>query len=79
MNDNVIQAFKKLGDAITKAGGIEIETTDSPLVKCTRCRNKHKESERLWIPNKPLTSINIRSQQSICPRCRCTSFYRLNP
>lgn len=43
-------------------------------VQCCRCRNKHKESERISMPCKWLKGANT----MVCPRCRCTSYYRLD-
>lgn len=43
------------------------------LVKCTRCRNEHMESERV---RKPRCSI---ASDLCCPRCGGTSFYDMRP
>ncbi|MNJ62693.1 hypothetical protein D3C77_585440 [compost metagenome] len=45
-------------------------------VKCCRCRNKHKESERLEVPDKLFKGLGVNTL--VCPRCRCTSYYRLD-
>jgi hypothetical protein len=44
------------------------------LVKCCRCRNKHKESERVQKPN---NKYGIKCDDLVCPRCECKSYYRL--
>ncbi|CAK9889158.1 hypothetical protein PS652_01987 [Pseudomonas fluorescens] len=43
-------------------------------VKCCRCRNQHKESERISVASKWLEGAST----MVCPRCRCTSYYRLD-
>lgn len=40
-------------------------------VQCTRCRNKHKESER------ELQVVGDGVWKRVCPRCRCQSFFDL--
>lgn len=42
-------------------------------VKCCRCRNKHKESERVSAPSKWAEGLST----MVCPRCRATSYYRV--
>ncbi|WOE40748.1 hypothetical protein [Acinetobacter chinensis] len=44
------------------------------MVKCCRCRNKHLESERL---KKPSNKYGCWGEDLVCPRCACTTFYRL--
>ncbi|MBP6114921.1 MAG: hypothetical protein KA474_09505 [Acinetobacter sp.] len=44
------------------------------LVKCCRCRNKHLESERV---KKPSNKYGCWGNDLVCPRCECTTFYRL--
>ncbi len=41
-------------------------------VQCTRCRNYHKESERISVPANGVNHL-------VCPRCSCKSFYDLRP
>ncbi len=41
-------------------------------VKCCRCRNKHLESDRIW---KKAKRHGVSCQDSVCPRCECTTFY----
>lgn len=43
-------------------------------VQCCRCKNKDMESERLKVPTKKYGSG---VSDMICPRCRCTTYYRL--
>lgn len=43
-------------------------------VQCCRRKNKHMESERLKVPSKKYGSG---VSDMICPRCRCTTYYRL--
>lgn len=43
-------------------------------VKCSRCRNTHMESERKQKPCKWLRG----AYESVCPRCACTTYYRLD-
>lgn len=40
-------------------------------VQCTRCRNKHWESERTKVAKKSWV------HQLVCPRCGCRSYYDL--
>ncbi|WP_081986684.1 hypothetical protein [Chitinibacter sp. ZOR0017] len=42
-------------------------------VSCTRCRNKHLESERIQVPAKNGMS------HLVCPRCKCRSYFDLTP
>lgn len=44
------------------------------LVKCTRCRHAHMESERTSVRDKKKGWSNL-----VCPRCSCTSFYDMRP
>ncbi len=43
-------------------------------VKCSRYRNQHNESERVLAPCKWLKGAST----MVCPRCRCTSYYRVD-
>jgi DNA-directed RNA polymerase subunit RPC12/RpoP len=43
-------------------------------VQCTRCRNKHMESERKSVRRK-----NSIISDLVCPRCGCKSFYDMRP
>jgi hypothetical protein len=54
-------------------GGRETRMPDIK-VQCCRCKNKHMESERLKVPSKKYGSG---VSDMICPRCRCTTYYRL--
>ncbi len=47
----------------------------SKTVKCTRCRNVHKESERLSVRDKSYRGIKV--FVLVCPRCGGKSFYDL--
>jgi len=42
------------------------------LVQCTRCRNKHKESERIAMPSELGKTL-------VCPRCGCKNYYDMTP
>lgn len=42
-------------------------------VKCCRCRNKHKESERIPASCKWAEGLST----MVCPRCRATEYYRV--
>lgn len=42
-------------------------------VQCTRCRNKHKESER------QLQVVGDGRWARVCPRCSCRSFFDIQP
>lgn len=44
-------------------------------VQCCRCRHLHKESERNDVPHKTLRAAT----QSVCPRCKCTTYYDMTP
>ena len=44
------------------------------LVKCSRCRNKHRESERV---KKPSNKYGCWGNDLVCPRCACTTYYRI--
>lgn len=43
--------------------------------QCTRCRNKHFEKDRVFIPNKKQPYLN----DSCCPKCRAAVYYSLDP
>lgn len=45
----------------------------SYMVKCTRCRHKHGESQRVWVPDRNWKGSTI----STCPRCACVSVYHI--
>lgn len=49
------------------------------LVQCTRCKNKHMESERISRPMKFNGVIDLNASEMICPRCNCKSYYDLRP
>lgn len=53
---------------------------DAP-VQCTRCRNKHRESQRVQKPTtvKGLRSSTLQVTDSCCPRCGGKAFYDLTP
>lgn len=46
-------------------------------VKCTRCRNKHMESERPEIRDPQYKGMRVFTR--VCPRCGCKNFYELTP
>ena len=46
-------------------------------VQCSRCRNKHKESERTEVPRPQKRTGGIQISDKVCPRCRCKTYYRL--
>ena len=46
------------------------------MVKCTRCRNIHKEGERLEVRDKAYKGIKVFTL--VCPRCGCKNFYDLS-
>jgi len=48
-------------------------------VKCTRCRNEHRESERISRPRPRRSRSEIQVDDLVCPRCGCTSFYDCTP
>jgi len=50
-------------------------------VRCTRCRNEHRESDRTPLVPKPTTprTRGMDMTKLVCPRCQCTSFYDLTP
>ena len=57
-------------------------STNDIHVQCTRCKNKHKESERLSVQiKKPkgFTDLNVNATALVCPRCNCKSFYNIEP
>ncbi len=47
---------------------------DAP-VQCCRCRNKHLESERPYVPKKGCQGVT----QSVCPRCYCSNYFNMTP
>ncbi len=47
---------------------------DAP-VQCCRCRNKHLESERPYVPKKGCQGVT----QSVCPRCNCSNYFNMTP
>lgn len=49
------------------------------LVKCCRCKNQHRESERLSKPSKKFSSKNLSVSQSVCPRCGAASYFDMRP
>ncbi|GEM_PF-3082252 len=44
------------------------------LVKCSRCKNKHKLGDRLWKRNDPKYLM----YDEVCPRCECKSYVILS-
>lgn len=48
-------------------------------VKCTRCRNEHRESERIQHPWPRRSTSEIQVGDLVCPRCGCKSYYDLTP
>jgi hypothetical protein len=44
--------------------------------ECTRCRDKHEESERLTVPGKPIAGVAV--QDLVCPKCMGRNFYKLD-
>lgn len=44
-------------------------------VQCTRCRNRHMESERVGMQSKQIPG----AKDMVCPRCSCKSYYDLRP
>lgn len=42
-------------------------------VQCTRCKNKHNESDRISTPYKSGIS------HLVCPRCKCRNYYDMSP
>lgn len=70
MNED-IQKIAKKDDMET--GAVEIKT-DSRLVQCTRCRNKHSYSSRIDKRDKKFKYLS----HSSCPRCGGTNYYQLN-
>jgi len=46
-------------------------------VQCTRCRNKHMESERHSVPDRKFKNLTMTNQ--VCPRCGCRSYFNLTP
>jgi len=51
-------------------------TTDI-LVKCCRCKNQHRESERTLKRTKEFHGLNV--SQLVCPRCGATSYFDMRP
>jgi hypothetical protein len=49
------------------------QATSDVDVQCTRCRNKHKESER------QLQVVGDGRWARVCPRCSCKSFFDIRP
>lgn len=45
------------------------------LVRCTRCRYKHMESERICVARKSDHGL----MEMCCPRCGCRSYYDMRP
>lgn len=48
-------------------------------VQCTRCRNKHQESERTSNPRARRSTSGIQMYYRCCPRCGCKTYYDLSP
>ena len=48
-------------------------------VQCTRCRNKHMESERISRPLQRRSTSEIQMSDMVCPRCGGKSYYDLRP
>lgn len=48
-------------------------------VQCTRCRNKHMESERVSKSREVAGACTIAFSDMVCPRCGCTTYYDLRP
>lgn len=48
-------------------------------VQCTRCRNKHMESERISRPLQRRSTSEIQMSDMVCPRCGCKSYYDMRP
>lgn len=69
----VSEDIEKICDALVEASATEIKT-DSRLVQCTRCRNKHPYSSRIDKPDKKFKYLS----HSSCPRCGGTNYYQLN-
>lgn len=54
----------------------------SKNVQCVRCKNKHKQSERLSVPTKPpkaFQNLTVNATTLVCPCCNCKSFYDITP
>lgn len=49
--------------------------TANRMCQCTRCRNKHLESERNSVPHKTIRG----GREMVCPRCGGKSFYDITP
>lgn len=47
------------------------------LVKCCRCRNKHRESERQPVPSKRHKGLGVSNM--VCPRCGAKDYYMVAP
>jgi uncharacterized paraquat-inducible protein A len=52
--------------------GCEMTSHKDILVQCTRCRNKHKESERIAMPSELGKTL-------VCPRCGWKNYYDMTP
>ena len=46
-----------------------------PPVQCCRCRNKHLESERHYVPKKGCKGVT----ELVCPRCGGRDYYNMTP
>lgn len=82
MNQEIINdmdsALAKLEGALKRAGiDATREPVNDPMVQCCRCRNKHKESDRIAKPN-PKWKGRIAVSTLVCPHCRCTSYYSID-
>jgi Zn finger protein HypA/HybF involved in hydrogenase expression len=44
--------------------------------ECTRCRNKHDESERKQVRSKEHPDVEM--YDLVCPKCRGRNFYKLD-
>ena len=45
-------------------------------VQCTRCRNKHDESERIEVPSNTFKGLG--AKDLVCPKCSGRNYYRLD-
>lgn len=68
-------ALNKLAGALESAG-IQVERSNDILVQCCRCRNKHRESERIDLPDKKYAGLGVTTL--VCPRCNCKSYYKID-
>ena len=48
-------------------------------VKCTRCRNQHRESERVLRPRPRRSASGIQMSDTVCPCCGSKVFYSMRP